>query len=99
MKLKRIQNVVPLDGFSVRLTLTDGSVIERDLSSLLVGPVFKAVRENNAIFRQVRAEEGTLVWAGGADLCPDTVIWGGPPPKDSARPPSRLDVDRQPHPA
>jgi hypothetical protein len=64
----------------VRLTLTDGTEIERDLSALLVGPVFQEIRENPARFRQVRVEAGTLVWPNGADLCPDAVSWGGPPP-------------------
>jgi len=24
-----------------------------------------------------------LVWPGGADLCPDVLIWGGLPPADA----------------
>ena len=40
MALLRIREVKALEGFKLRLTLTDGSVIERDVSSLLVGPVF-----------------------------------------------------------
>jgi hypothetical protein len=74
----------------VRLTLTDGAEIERDLSPLLVGPVFNEIRENPTQFREVRVEAGTLVWPDGADLCPDTVIWGGLPPADTARHRSRI---------
>ena len=42
----RISGVTPLDGFRLRLALTDGSVIERDVEPLLAGPVFEEVRDN-----------------------------------------------------
>ena len=93
MPLVRIAAIAPLEGRCVRLTLTDGTTVERDLSALLVGPVFREIRENPAKFREVRVEAGTLVWPNGADLCPDTVIWGGLPPVDTgaAPEPDRLD--------
>ena len=90
MAFVRIQDVVPLEGYRLRLTLTDGSVIERDISALLDGPVFEPIRNDPALFRAVRVEAGTVVWPNGADLCPDVLIWGGPPPKDSgSSPPPR----------
>ena len=76
----RVREVTVLEGFRLRLTLTDGSVVERDVSHLLVGPVFDPVRGDRALFSQARAEAGTVVWPNGADLCPDVLIWGGPPP-------------------
>lgn len=82
MALVRIRDVVPLDGTKVRLTLTDGSTIERDLGPLLVGPVFHAIATSRDVFRRVQVKEGTLAWPGDIDLCPDTVIWGGLPPVD-----------------
>ncbi len=86
MSLLRIREVVPLEGWRVRLTLTDGAVVERYLSALLAGPVFESIRSDPARFREVRAELGTLVWPNGADLCPDVVIWGGPPPMEKPGP-------------
>ena len=86
MSLLRIRAVAPLDGFRVRLTLTDGSSIERDLSQLLVGPVFESIRKDPARFRELRAENGTIAWPNGADLCPDVLIWGGPPPPSESPP-------------
>lgn len=83
MPLVRIISVKPLGGFLVELTLTTGEIVQRDLLPLLSGPIFDPVRTNEEHFRQVRAEDGTLVWPGGADLCPDVVIWGGLPPADS----------------
>jgi hypothetical protein len=84
MALVRISNVKLLNGFHAKLTLTTGEVVQRDLRPLLSGPVFDAIRTDGEQFRQVRVEDGTLVWPGGVDLCPDTVIWGGLPPADSA---------------
>ncbi len=82
MALLRIREVKALEGFKLRLTLTDGSVIERDVSRLLIGPVFEAIRKDPAVFAKVRVEGGTVVWPNGADLCPDVLIWGGPPPEE-----------------
>ena len=84
MSLVRIRDVVPLEGFRLRLTLTDGTVIEREVSSLLVGPVFEPIRSDRALFCEVQAEAGTVVWPNGADLCPDVLIWGGPPPVEAS---------------
>ena len=84
MKLVRIWEVKPLDEHRVLLTLTDGREIERDLGPLLTGPVFDTIRNNEAQFRQVRVEGGTLSWPGGADLCRDVLIRGGLLPADAA---------------
>jgi hypothetical protein len=83
MRLVRIREVKPLDGYWVRLTLTDGRVVERDLGPNLVGPVFAEIRNDEARFREIRVEGGTVVWPNGADLCPDVLIWGGLPPADA----------------
>jgi hypothetical protein len=83
----RIKKVAPLPGQRLRLTLTSGKTIERDVSALLVGPVFEAIRHDPEVFSQVRAEHGTAVWPGGIDLCPDVLIWGGPPPASNSTPP------------
>ncbi|HLH75285.1 MAG TPA: DUF2442 domain-containing protein [Candidatus Binataceae bacterium] len=86
MALLRTREAQPLEGFKLRLTLTDGSVIERDVSRLLVGPVLEKIRRDPALFAQVRVEGGTVVWPNGADLCPDVLIWGGPPPEEGRQP-------------
>ena len=79
----RIQEAAPLDGYRVRLKLTNSRVIERDLAEHLAGPVFSDIRSSPERFREFRVESGTLVWPGGADLCPDVLIWGGLPPADA----------------
>jgi hypothetical protein len=80
MRLTRIKTATPLRGFRLRLKLTDGRVIERDVRRWLNGPVFAEVRDNPEVFASVRVEHGTVAWPKGADLCPDLVIWEGPPP-------------------
>ena len=80
----RIRSVRPVGGYRLSLTLTNGEVVERDVGALLRGPRFEDIRSNPAVFASVRAQGGTLVWPDGADLCPDTVIWGGLPPVDAA---------------
>ena len=39
----RVRAVTPLEGRSVRLTLSDGTDVERDLTDLLDGPVFDRI--------------------------------------------------------
>ncbi len=85
MALLRIRQVTALAGLRLRLGLTDGSVIERDVSCLLVGPIFANIRKDHAAFAEVRAEGGTVVWPNGADLCPDVLIWQGPLPREDQR--------------
>jgi hypothetical protein len=80
-----IRAVKPLGGRLVRLTLSDGSVVERDLTDLLLGPVFEPIVSDDALFRRVRVDYGTLVWPGDVDIAPETLIWDGPYPQDEGR--------------
>jgi len=84
MPLVRIQEVEPLGGYRLRLVLTNGAEIERDVGPLLSGPVFEPIRSDESLFRGVRVQGGTVAWPNGVDLCPDTLIWGGLPPDERA---------------
>ena len=86
MCLVRIVSAAPLDGFRLRLTLTNGDVVERDVLHLMIGPVFERLRADPNEFRAVQVEGGALVWPNGADLCPDTIIWSGLPPVSAPHP-------------
>lgn len=83
MSLLRIHSVEPLEGFRLRLRLTNDAVIQRDISALTRGPVLQELRSDSAKFCDARVEGGTVAWENGADLCPDVLIWGGPPPLNS----------------
>ena len=84
-----IAAVEPLEGRAVRLTLSDGEVVVRDLGDLLHGPLFDPIALDDELFRQVRVGYGTLVWPGAIDIAPETLIWEAPP-----RPMSRAGVRR-----
>ena len=77
-----IREVMVVKDHLVRLVLTNGDVVERDLDALLWGPVFEPIRSDEAFFRRVRVEDGVLTWPGDVDIAPETVIWDGPTPKD-----------------
>jgi Protein of unknown function (DUF2442) len=68
-------------GYRLRLGLTDGRTIERDLSDIFNGPmppgsVFEPIHDP-AYFAQVQlADYGTVAWPNGVDLDPDVLIWG-----------------------
>ena len=92
-----IAAVEALEGRSVRLTLSDGTVVLRDLSGLLDGAgVFERISADDDAFRQVHVDYGTLVWPGNVDLAPETLIWDGPYPDDARRRPEPFLRPRKP---
>ena len=81
MAMTRVQEASALPGQRLRLVLTDGRELERDVRDLLKGELFEALLRDPATFADVMVRDGALVWKNGADLCPDVVIWGGTPPE------------------
>ena len=89
----RIRRAQPLEGRTLRLTLTDGSIVERDISEVIWGPVFERLATDDAFFHRVRVRYGTVPWPGDVDIAPETMIWDSPDPKDpDRRPPAFLRV-------
>ena len=87
----RIRSVQVDDDYWLRLGLSDGTTVDRNVRELLVGPVFEGLRTNYAEFRRARARHGTVVWPHDLDLAPETLIWDGPDPTaDLGPPPARL---------
>jgi hypothetical protein len=91
-----ISEVRVIKGHLVQLVLTNGDVVERDLDDLLWGPVFDPIRSDEAFFRLIRVDDGVLTWPGDVDIAPETVIWGGPTPKDENARPARFLAPRNP---
>ena len=89
-----VRRAKALDGRSLRLTLTDGSVVDRDITDLLRVPVFERLATDDAYFRLVRVRYGTVTWPGDIDLAPETIIWGNDQPVDDTgqHPPTYLRV-------
>lgn len=79
--MMRIRSVTALDGFRLRLGLSDGSERVVDVSDYLRGPIFEPLRADRALFAAVRVdpELGTVVWPNGADMDPDVLIHGRRP--------------------
>lgn len=91
----RVDRVEPLPGLWLRLTLTDGTIVDRGIGDLLIGPVFDAIRSDASRFGTVSVANGTVAWPGDLDLDPDVLIWGGPPDDaPTSRPAPILQVRR-----
>jgi len=70
-----VADVKVLHDFVVRLRFSDGTVGDLDLLPHLWGPVFQPLRDDPAMFAQVRVdpEARTIVWPNGADLAPEAL--------------------------
>ncbi len=62
------------DSYRLRITFPDGFTGEFDAEPLRWGDMFAPLKDR-ALFTQVKAENGTIFWPNGADLCPD-VLYG-----------------------
>lgn len=91
-----IRRAEPLDDYWVRLVLSDGTTVERNVRDLLRGPVFEPVRADYGEFRRLRARAGTVEWPGHLDLDTDVLIWNGPAPTEPGATPEPRTVLRHP---
>jgi len=92
----RIRSVEVSDDYWLRLGLSDGTTVERNVRELLRGPVFEGLRTDYAEFRRARARNGTVVWPHDLDLAPETLIWDGPDPDGNLGPPPARLILRHP---
>ncbi len=75
MELVDLTALAFLDGYRVRLTFSDDSVKEIDLTPYLNGPIFQPVR-NPAYFQQASISDGTLSWPNGVDIDTQVLRYG-----------------------
>jgi DUF971 family protein len=68
----RIKTVMPIEGYKLILTFTNGEKGIYDCKHLLDFGVFKELK-NKQYFNKVKACHGTIAWPHDQDLCPDTL--------------------------
>jgi DUF971 family protein len=68
----RVTDVKPLSNYQLEITFSNGEVGLYDCRHLLDFGVFQELKDES-FFRQVRAENGTVVWPHEQDVCPDTL--------------------------
>jgi hypothetical protein len=71
----RVDKVIPLAKHRLELYFTDGQVRLFDMTPYLGIGIFTELRDP-ALFNTAVAALGTVTWANGADLCPDTLFLG-----------------------
>ena len=74
-QLVRVQRAEPHENFMADLHFTDGSCREINLEPYLHGPIFEEIRNEPALFREMRVENGTIIWPNGADIDPDVLYY------------------------
>jgi hypothetical protein len=69
-ELIKIDNVQPLDGYSLRLIFSDGAIKEVDLADVVRRGGVLAIRDQREVFEQVQVnpQTHTVEWPGGVDL-------------------------------
>ncbi len=67
-----IVNVVAKDDYKLILTFENNEVKEFDCKSILKDKPYNKITDIN-IFRQVRIENGTIVWLNDVDIAPETL--------------------------
>lgn len=79
--MQSIVEVKPAGKFTLKITFKNRKRKVVDIEPFLKGPVFQPVRDPKK-YAQVRvnSEFGCIEWPNGADLCPDVLYYGGPPP-------------------
>jgi len=73
-KQLRIEKVISVRGFTVKVRLTDGTERALHLRPHMTGPMFEELLTDSTKFRAVAVEAGTLSWPTGQDLCPDVLL-------------------------
>ena len=68
----RVRKVTPMPDYQLRLAFTNGEERMFDAADLLNLPAFAPLRDE-AFFRLVRVEFGTVCWPDDIDYCPDTL--------------------------
>ncbi len=69
----QIVEVLPLPGYRLAVTFSDGVSGEVDLSNRLFGPMFEPLKDQDFFSKASIDEFGAIFWPNNADLAPDTL--------------------------
>jgi Protein of unknown function (DUF2442) len=72
-----VVDVEVIGDFRLKLRLTDGSTVERDLSRFVerYGVGLRSKLRDQKFFRRARPGLGTVVWSRDIDISPHMLIW------------------------
>ena len=68
----RVTNVKPEQNFNLLITFNNGEIKSFDLKPYLETGLFKELKDLS-LFNSVKPFYGSIQWANGLDLCPDTL--------------------------
>lgn len=68
----RVEKVKPEHNFTLRITFNNGEVKCFDVKPYLGIGIFKELQDLS-LFNSVKPFLGSIQWANGLDLCPDTL--------------------------
>jgi uncharacterized protein DUF2442 len=72
----RVKNVQPEPDYTLLITFNNGEQKIFDVKPYLHKGIFSAL-EDKSIFTAVKPFNGSVVWPGDLDLCPDTLYEDG----------------------
>lgn len=76
----KVTGVEHRGGYELRLSFSNGTIGDLDLTDELWGEVFEPLRDGSTFARvTVDPELGTLVWPNGADLDPESLFEAAKP--------------------
>jgi hypothetical protein len=72
----RVVSAKILNGYLVKLKLSNGSAKTVDLEPFLRGLIFEPIKKSYELFRTLKVDKtlGTIVWENGADIDPDVLL-------------------------
>ena len=68
----RVVKVLPLRDYLLKIAFDNDEERVFDMAPLLALPAFQPLADD-ALFRAVRVEHGSVAWPNDIDLCPDTL--------------------------
>ncbi len=68
----RVTNVKPEQNFNLLITFNNGEIKSFDVKPYLETGLFKELKDLS-LFNSVKPFLGSIQWANGVDLCPDTL--------------------------